>query len=144
MQRDIILAVDVPADTEDTFRAITTQQGQAAFWTTDCDVSDTTARFGFPGAPVDVRVNVEAAADGSIVRWHCLGDFPGWDGSTIEWELTEPQGERGTGVVLRHLGLHGPSAESDPALGSVAHTWSMILDRLQTYLRDGEPVPYFG
>lgn len=107
-------------------------------------VGDTAARFGFPEAPVDVRMKVQAADDQSSVRWDCLGDFPGWDGSTIEWELTEPQGDSGTGVVLRHLGLHGPFAESDPALGNVAHTWAMILDRLQTYLRDGAPVPYFG
>jgi len=115
MARDIILAVDVPTDADTAFTAITTQEGQAAFWTTDCDVSPTEARFGLPG----------------------------WDGSVIEWELGEPQGEDGTSVVLRHLGLHGPFGESDVALGNVAHTWAMILDRLQTYLRHDQPVPYF-
>lgn len=144
MSNDIILAVDVPADDDDVFTTITTQPGQASFWTTDCDVSDTEARFGFPEAPVDVRMRIDTADRGRLVRWTCLGDFPGWDGSVIEWELGEPQGEGGTGVVLRHVGLHGPFAESDQQLGNVAHTWAMILDRLQTFHRDGEPVPYFG
>lgn len=143
MERTITLAVDVDADADTAFTAITTQAGQAAFWTTDCDVSATEARFGFPEAPVDVRMRVDAS-DAQLVRWTCLGDFPGWEDSVIEWELGEPQGEQGTSVVLRHSGLHGPFAESDVALGNVAHTWAMILDRLQTYLRDGEPVPYFG
>lgn len=144
MGRDIILAIDVPADADTTFEAIATQQGQAGFWTSDCDVSETGARFGFPGAEADVHVTVDTAEPGKLVRWTCTGDFPGWEGTTIEWELAAPQGEDGTGVVLRHLGLHGPFEQSDQALGSVGHVWAMILDRLQAYLRDGEPVPYFG
>lgn len=144
MARDIILAVDVPTDADTAFTAITTQEGQAAFWTTDCDVSPTEARFGFPDAPVDVRMRVDTADAGRLLRWTCLGDFPGWDGSVIEWELGEPQGEDGTSVVLRHLGLHGPFGQSDVALGNVAHTWAMVLERLQAHLRDGEQVPYFG
>ena len=144
MGRDIILAIDVPADAEATYEAIATEQGQASFWTSDCDVSETEARFGFPGAEADVHVTVEASEPGKLVRWTCNGDFPGWEGTTIEWELGTPHEGDGTAVVLRHLGLHGPFEQSDQALGNVAQVWAMILDRLQTYLRDGEPVPFFG
>lgn len=144
MARDIILALDIPADADAVFTAITTQAGQASFWTPDCDVSPTEARFGFPGAPVDVRMRVDTADAGELVRWTCLGDFPGWQDTAIEWELGAPQGEDGTGLVFRHLGLHGPFADDDQQLGNVTHTWAMILDRLQGYLRDGTPTPYFG
>lgn len=144
MGRNITLAIDVPADAETVHETLTTQAGQAAFWTSDCDVSATEARFGFPGAPADLHMDVDAAEEGKLLRWTCRGDFPGWEGTTIEWELTAPQGEDGTGVVLRHHGLHGPNEQSDQAFGSVAFTWAMILDRLQAHLRDGEPVPYFG
>lgn len=142
MSRDLVLAIDVPADADATFTTLTTTEGQASFWTSDCEVTATEARFGFPGAPAGLRMEVESKP-GELVRWTVLGDFPGWEGSTIEWELGEPQGE-GTGVVLRHLGLHGAFEASDQAFGSVGQTWAMVLDRLQATLRDGEPVPYFG
>ena len=144
MGRDIILATDVPADADAVFRTITTQEGQASFWTSDCDVSATEATFRFPGAEGDVHVTVDAAEHGKLVRWTCTGSFPGWEDTTIEWELAAPQGDEGTGVVLRHLGLHGPFEQSDQALGNVGHVWAMILDRLQAFHRDGEPVPFFG
>lgn len=141
MGRDIILGLDVAATPDQVIDAITTQEGQASFWTTDCDVADDEARFGFPGAPVDLHMRVEQ--EGDLVRWRCDGQFPGWDGSIIEWQTTDPQGGEGTGVVLRHLGLTGSYPDDDLAFGGVGQTWSMILERLQTYLRDGQPVPYF-
>lgn len=145
MPRDVVLALDLPADADAVIDTLTTRAGQAAFWTTDCDVSRTEARFGFPGAEQDVHVRVDAIDDGKLVRWVVTDGFPGWDDSIVEWELGPPMGEEGgTNLVLRHLGLHGPFDEVDAALGSVAHTWAMILDRLQVHLRDGEPVPYFG
>lgn len=143
MPRDIVLAVDVLGTPTEVFAAITTQEGQASFWTEDCDVGDAEARFGFPGAPADLRMRIDAAEPDRLVRWTCLGDFPGWDGSTIEWELSLREGTRTTTVVVfRHLGLHGPN-EADAELGSVAQVWAMVLNRLQSYVRVGHAVPYF-
>ena len=58
MERTIILTVDVAADPDRVFELLATTQGQRAFWTADCDVSDTKARFGFPQAPVDLLADL--------------------------------------------------------------------------------------
>ena len=54
MDIPMLHAVDIAADAATIYRAITTQAGEAAFWTSDCDMdpwSDSIARFGFRRRP---------------------------------------------------------------------------------------------
>jgi hypothetical protein len=67
MDRSIILATDVEADPARVFEVVSTTQGQQGFWTADCEVSGSRARFGFPQAPVDLLADV-AAEPGKLVR----------------------------------------------------------------------------
>lgn len=141
MERSIALAVDVDADRSRVYETLTTTDGQRAFWTSDCDVSSEHARFGFPGAPVDLDAAVTVDA-GKVVRMRVISGFPFWAGSTWEWELGEAsRAERGTSVLFRHYGFGPGYAEID--LAHTAQTWALILDRLARYLATGTRVPFF-
>lgn len=137
----ITLAIDVDADPQRVFNALSTTEGQRGFWTADCDVSATRARFGFPQAPIDLDVDVTTER-GKLVRMRVTSGFPFWEGSTWEWELGDAvRAQTGTGVMFRHYGFADGYAETD--LGYTAQTWAMILDRLTTYVVSGTAQPYF-
>jgi uncharacterized protein YndB with AHSA1/START domain len=141
MDRTITLATDVGADKDRVFQALSTSQGQRAFWTADCDVSADHARFGFPQAPVDLVTDV-TAEPGRLVRMRVTTGFPFWEGSTWEWELADAaRATTGTGVLFRHYGFADGYAEID--LAHTAQTWALILQRLSDYLDSGSPQPFF-
>src|SRR3954466_9474799 len=142
MDGRITLAVDVQADAETVFEILSTTKGQQGFWTTDCEVSDTRARFGFAQAPVDLETDV-TADPGKLVSMRCTSGFPFWDGSTWEWELgPATRAESGTSVLFRHYGFGEGYAEID--LGNTAQTWALILARLAAYAESGTPQPFFA
>jgi len=141
MDRAIILATDVGANPARVFEVLSTTQGQQCFWTADCEVSGSRARFGFPQAPVDLLADV-ATEPGKLVRMRVTSGFPFWEGSTWEWELGKAaRAETGTGVLFRHHGFGEGYAEIDFA--HTAQTWALILDRLASYLSSGSPQPFF-
>jgi hypothetical protein len=128
MDRVITLAADIGADTPRAFEILSTADGQRAFWTADCDVSPTRARFGFAQAPVDLEADV-TTEPGKLVRMHVTSGFPFWQGSTWEWELgPATRAASGTGVLFRHYGFGDAYPEID--LGHTAQTWALSLDRL--------------
>ena len=141
MNRAIILAADVEADRARVFETLSTTSGQRAFWTSDCDVSAGHARFGFPQAPMDLLTDV-TIEPGTLVRMRVTSGFPFWEGSTWEWELSEPaRAETGTGVLFRHYGFAEGYPEID--LAHTAQTWAMIMQRLADYVAGGSPHPLF-
>src|SRR5436305_1997518 len=99
-----IHALDVHADASTLFNALTTSAGLAAFWTTDSSAqpqAGSVAAFGFPGAPVGLKMRVERLSPGTEVVWHCEGDFPYWLDSTVAWSLSPGDGGATT-VLFRH------------------------------------------
>ena len=55
MNGPMLHAVYIDADAESVYAAISTEAGEALFWTSDLDlepVVGSVARFGFPGSPV--------------------------------------------------------------------------------------------
>jgi hypothetical protein len=141
MDRSIILAADVEADRARVFEALSTANGQRAFWTDDCDVSADHARFGFPQAPMDLLTDV-TVKPGTLIRMRVTSGFPFWEGSTWEWELRDPaRAETGTGVLFRHYGFAEGYPEVD--LAHTAQTWAMIMQRLADYVASGSPHPFF-
>jgi uncharacterized protein YndB with AHSA1/START domain len=141
MTRDIVLGIGVHAAPEPIVRAITTGGGLASFWTptaTAEPVVGSEARFGFSGAPMPLRMRVDAI-EPDRVTWTCLGDFPFWEGTTVEWTLVPETEHGGTNLLFRHLGF--PDEQPLFAHGSVAHTWATILDRLKVLAETGTATP---
>jgi hypothetical protein len=140
--RSLTLAADVSADPAHVFTTLSTTEGQRAFWTADCDVSLSQARFGFPEAPTDLKVEVTTEPS-KLVRMHVTTGFAFWPGTTWEWELGSPaRAETGTGVLFRHYGFDESYRDFD--LGHTAYIWALILERLVAYHATGTAQPFFS
>ncbi len=145
MDGPMVHAVDIAADAATVYRAITTQAGEAAFWTSDCDVEPVVgsiARFGFPKAPVDLRMRVDTLDADRSVAWTCLGDFPYWAGTTVTWQLEPATTLAGTSVRFRQEGW--PSDYPELEYAGVNYTWGRIMGALKAYAESGVPSPYLG
>ena len=144
MHGPVLHAVEIQGTKAAIYEALTTQAGQAAFWTSDVDldaVVGSIARFGFPAAPVDLRMRIDALEPEHSVRWACLGDFPFWEGTEVSWELSDgPTG--GVMVLFRHAGW--PDDYPDLEFAKVNYTWGRIVGALQTYVETGTPQPFLG
>ena len=139
---DVRLAAEIEASPATVFEAITTQKGEAGFWTANNETEPTkgsVAIFRFPGAPVPARMRVDELEPSRRVAWSCLGDFPGWKSTTITWDLEDRDGK--THVMFRHLGFGDDYAEHD--LASITWVWAMVLGRLKGYAETGTPQPFF-
>jgi len=142
MARDIVLGVQIHAEAEPVYRAITTQEGLAAFWVPSATaepVVGSEASFSFTGAPVGLCMRVDRLDDGKTVEWTCLGDFPNWDGTKVTWSLSPEDEHGGTNVLFIQTGF--PDAQPLQELGNVAHTWSTILDHLKELAETGSTEP---
>lgn len=145
MTGPMLHTVDVDRDARTIYEAITTKAGEAAFWTSDCDVEPvvgSVARFGFPGAPVDLRMRIDTLEPGQMVRWSCLGDFPHWAGTTVTWSLSPTPSGSGTAVGFRHDGWRDDYPEDEYA--RVNYTWGRIVGALKAYSESGNPAPFLG
>lgn len=142
MPREMIHRVSIAAPASRVYDALTTRDGIAGFWTVDADVPTTEgaeARFGFPSAPVDLRMRIASLRPGEQVTWECLGDFPFWAGTTIAWRLAEVDGA--TTLDFRHTGF--VDDYPDDEYGLVNFTWGQILGRLGGFAETGEAQPLY-
>jgi len=135
--------VTIAAPADRVFEAITTGQGLSSFWVSGSQaepVRGSVATFDFgPGAHLEMRV--DELDRGTRVRWTCLGDFPGWTGTTVSWEL-RPEDGGSTGVMFKHEGWASDVLDED--LASVNYTWGGIVRRLKAHAETGEVVPFLG
>jgi uncharacterized protein YndB with AHSA1/START domain len=145
MTRDVLHAVDIAADPQTVFKAVSTGEGLAGFWTSDSRAEPrvgSEARFGFKGAPVSLRMRVDELQPGVRAAWTTLGDFPHWEGSKVAWELSSNAEGPGTHLLFRHTGLSGAQPEHDYA--SVNYTWGLVVGALKAYAETGKPQPALG
>ena len=123
-------------------QTLSTTQGMRLVWTSNCDVADGKARFGFAMAPVDLDCTVEVV-DGKSVRYTVESGFPFWNGSVFEWELrVAVRAERGTNLLFRHRGFEDGYPETDLAFTS--QTWALIQQTIKAQAEGGTPGPALG
>lgn len=131
----------IDAEPEKIYEALTTSRGLASFWTSDSHAEPTVgsiARFGFGGPSLEMKV--DSLQPGKLVRWSSSKVFPGWEGTTVTWEI-KPADAGGHEVWFNHEGWAKdmPAAE----LASVNYTWGRVVGRLKKHAETGDPVPYF-
>jgi uncharacterized protein YndB with AHSA1/START domain len=132
----------IDADANKIYEAISTGKGLASFWTKDSNADPkvgSIARFGFGGPQLEMKV--EELKPGKRVKWSSAGGFPGWEGTTVTWEITRAKAG-GNEVLFAHEGW---PADQDPSeLASVNYTWGRVVGRLKKFAETGEPSPYFA
>ncbi len=141
MAGPLMHTVTIDADPDEIFKAISTGKGLASFWTRDSQAEPkvgSIARFGFGGPKLELKV-VELKP-GKLVRWSDAGGFPGWEGTTITWEIA-PAKEGGQEVRFSHAGW--PEVLPPSELASVNYTWGRVVGRLKKHVETGQAVPYF-
>jgi len=135
--------VTIAAPADRIFDSITTGEGLSSFWVPGSEaepVQGSVAKFDFgPGAHLDMRVDELDRA--TRVRWTCLGDFPGWTGTIVTWEIGPEEGGS-TVVIFKHQGWASDIPDED--LASVNFTWGGIVGRLKAHAETGEVVPFLG
>jgi uncharacterized protein YndB with AHSA1/START domain len=143
MLSDMVHEVEIAAEPATIFKAITTQEGEAGFWVRDNVIQPkvgSEAEFRFKGAPVPLRMRVDALEPNRQVKWTCLGEFPGWKDTTVTWTLAPGATAGMTKVEFRMGNLAGyPEKE----VGNVNYTWGQVVGRLKAYAETGTPQPLF-
>jgi hypothetical protein len=141
MEYRIALATTVEGSPRMVYDVVRTTEGQKAFWTSDCQLTDADGRFSFVEAPVDLHLTV-SLVENELVSMTVTSGFPGWNGSTWQWALSaSPDSENVTVVQFRHYGFEDGYEEDSVAF--TAQSWAMILDRLARFIRSGQPDPFF-
>ena len=136
---DILFQFDSPADRNALLEALTTRDRITGWWTDRAEVPSTVGEdlvLTFEMAPAPFRLRLDA--DGpERVTWSYNGFPPPWEGTAMEWTLSDNPGGPGTRVHFRHGGWQ---SDGDP-LPSVAFTWGLLMPALKHYVESGERSP---
>jgi uncharacterized protein YndB with AHSA1/START domain len=138
---DIAMQIDVSADPATVYRALTTTDGVAGWWTTRNQTTGTvgeTDRMWFPDAPMAWELRVDEAVPGKLLARHCVGGPPAWVGTDVRFTL-EAVPDGGTRIVFDHTGF--PAA--DEMFRIVTLGWAQMLLQLKRHTETGDPAPYF-
>lgn len=141
MAGPLMHTVTINGDPDEIYKAISTGKGLASFWTRESQAEPkvgSIARFGFGGPKLELKV--AELKPGKLVRWLDAGGFPGWEGTTITWEIA-PHEHGGQDVKFSHAGW--PEELPPSELASVNYTWGRIVGRLKKHVETGEVVPFF-
>lgn len=142
MPTDLIHRIGIEASPEKIYKALTTEEGIRAWWTTDVKMNSKVgglAIFGFERHAVEFQMQIEALTPSSLVQWKCVGgNSPDWVGTTQEFRL-EPQ-EDGE-VVVKFC--HGGWVSGGDHCYYCNTTWGHLLVGLKQYVQNGLKNPYF-
>lgn len=161
MPTDLIHRIGIAAPAETIYRALITEDGIRAWWTTDVAFGlwpndrgtastlhgDKTAAmiqggravFGFFDHSTEFQMRIEQLSPPALVRWQCTGGTsPDWVGTTQEFIL-EPQAD---GEVLLKF-CHGGWECGGDHCYFCNTTWGHLLVCLKDYAERGVKNPHF-
>jgi len=134
---DIIHRVGIAASPDKVYKAITTNEGLASWWTTDTSGAGSVGsiiKFRFGGHGPDFEVIEQTD---SSVRWNHSGEMPGpWMGTEVSFHLT--RGENQTYLLFSHSNWKEPS----DFMAHCSTKWAVFLLSLKEALEEGEGKPY--
>jgi uncharacterized protein YndB with AHSA1/START domain len=142
MPTDLIHRIGIAAPAETIYRALTTEDGIRAWWTSDVKMDASAggkAAFGFFGHSTEFQMRIEQLTPSALVRWQCTGgSSPDWVGTWQEFIL-EPQDD---GEVLLKF-CHGGWERGGDHCHFCNTTWGHLLVCLKDYAERGMKNPYF-
>lgn len=132
--------VRISASADNTYRALTRQEGYRGWWNAAGEVDEKVGgeaklRFVKDGNPVNMRFHIDETKPNESVRWTCVGhDMQSWVGTTLTWRI-KAAGD-GVLVTLDHDGWN--DAPPEP----VIQGWKYFLQSLKAYLETGAGQPW--
>ena len=130
--------LEIPATPEDIYRALTTRDGLAGWWTRESTSGDAvgasnTFRFG---ERFFNRMKITKLEENRRVEWECAEGEDEWIGTTLTFDL-EPGAERTT---LRFT--HDKWREETDFFASCNYNWGYYLQSLRHYTETGIGTPF--
>ena len=137
-------AIQIQASGERVFRALTTLEGLAGWWTplvSGRPLEGGDVRFEFAGLDEHILMHVEQAVPFTLVQWSCVRhtDLPDWDGTKISFALTS-HGAKSCQLEFQHAGL----TERLDCYESCSAGWDHFLGSLVGYVERGKGSPFAG
>ena len=135
---DILHRVAIKSSPNDTYRALTTLEGLAGWWTTDtqgnCNVGGVIQfRFGDRGF-IDMKVLELDPA--KRVLWQVVDGPPDWIGTKVSFELT--QDDDFTIILFKHQGWKEPIE----FMHHCSTKWALFLMSIKSLVETGKGAPY--
>jgi uncharacterized protein YndB with AHSA1/START domain len=135
---DILHMLLIDAPVERVYRAITEQEGLAAWWTSQAvaePVEGSIAKFAF-GDRYHTSMRVEGLDPLREVRWECIAGDEEWVGTKIVFRL-EKKGDQ-TLLRFRHTGWR----EMTEFYASCNYNWGFYMRSLKVYCETGKGEPF--
>ncbi|GMU65019.1 MAG: activator of HSP90 ATPase [Acidobacteriota bacterium] len=135
---DILHRVGIRSSLDEVYRALTTREGLAAWWTEDTQGEggaggELRFRFGHKGG-FDMKVIEARAAE--RVLWEVVGGPEEWVGTRIRFDLRQ-EDDRAI-VLFRHQGWREPVE----FMHHCSTKWGVFLMSLKSLLEDGTGAPH--
>jgi uncharacterized protein YndB with AHSA1/START domain len=135
---DILHRVAIKSAPNDTYRALTTLEGLAGWWTTDtqgnCNVGGVIQfRFGTRGS-IDMKVLELDPA--KRVLWQVVGGPQDWIGTKVSFELT--QDDDFTIILFKHQRWKKPIE----FMHHCSTKWALFLMSMKSLVETGKGAPY--
>jgi uncharacterized protein YndB with AHSA1/START domain len=135
---DILHRVEVKSSPKDTYQALATRAGLAAWWT-----DDTQGSFGVDGI-IQFRFGERGGFDmkvlelepGKRVSWQVVAGPEDWLGTKVSFDLKESAGA--TTVLFKHQGWKEPVE----FMHHCSTKWATFLMSMKSLLESGKGAPY--
>lgn len=133
--------VDVDANPEALFDAITTQEGLSGWWTTQVEVSGPDAGsiidFTFAG-DFNPDMEISAIQPPHAVEWRCVGGHVPWKDNTFRFEIEPLEAGRSRLRFWQHYAVE----LSDDEYGIYNYNWGYYLQSLYELVTTGRGKPF--
>ena len=135
---DILHRVAAKSSPKNTYRALSTREGLAGWWTTDTQGSFDVGgviqfRFGDRGY---IEMKVLELDPARRVLWRVVGGPPDWIGSTVSFDLTEE--DDFTVIRFKHQGWKEPIE----FMHHCSTKWALFLMSMKSLVETGKGAPY--
>jgi uncharacterized protein YndB with AHSA1/START domain len=133
---DILHRVGVKSSLDDAYRALTTREGLAAWWTNDTQGESTVGgvlQFRFDAGGFDMQVL--ALEPGRRVLWQVIDGPAEWIGTKVSWDLRQ----EGDYVII--LFEHRDWREPVEFMYHCSTKWGVFLMSLRSLLETGTGAP---
>lgn len=137
--KKIIHYVRIHTASEKVYRALTTEDGLAAWWSTVVDVQDGVGgfvdfRFAGDFNPV---MQVTLQEPGRRVEWKCVDGHDNWKSNTSSFQLQDVDAETGLMFVQEYA-----QELSDEVYGTYNFNWGYYLGSVKRLCEEGIGTPF--
>ena len=132
--------VEINAKPAEVYSALTTTEGNRAWWTKNCEVGSkvgATAVFRFENGKVEMRFRIAKLADDEV-KLVCVGheNNPDWQDTVLSYRLAG-RGDK-TRLDLEHAGFREKNKMYEMCVGG----WAHFTNSLKSYLESGSGQPH--